>query len=382
MSRFQILLQQVSIRGVCEMPALARGQSSSCAAPILDLFTQVNGALMDVSVLKFQIFDVSDAINQNNPVQVYPTQPGERASVNVFELCPNGDKLSTGHFVARYTAPIDAAIGTHRIQWFFKLTDSSPEQTFSEEFEILPEVTGTAQLAYCFVQDLRDEGYLREKFSDDRVLTRIEFASRYIDSVTERFFEPRAMTLELDGNGSSELLLDQPIIGIEEVTIIEQGLGGIPLIGTADPSSYRVYNRHLTEKLLKPDDRENPKISFLEDNAPARPLLGYGFIFPKGVQNIRVKGVFGYTEADGSPTGRTPILIREVCKRLVIRELPLLSEISQREDVDRRHRLLSERTRDQSYTLDRPTLYGAFTGDPTIDNILIQFKRPADLGAA
>jgi hypothetical protein len=63
-------------------------------------------------------------------------------------------------------------------------------------------------------------------------------------------------------------------------------------------------------------------------------------------------------------------------------EIPLLSEIDKREDAQRRYRLIQEKTRDQSYTLDKLQLHGALTGDPEIDAILIQFKRPADLGAA
>jgi hypothetical protein len=65
-----------------------------------------------------------------------------------------------------------------------------------------------------------------------------------------------------------------------------------------------------------------------------------------------------------------------------MRELPLLGSADQREDAQRRYRLTSERTRDQSYTLEALKLHGAFTGDPEIDNILVAFVRPADVGAA
>lgn len=363
------------------MVALARGQSSDCANPILDLFTQVNGVLTDVASLEFQVFDVSDPAKEQNPVQVYPATLGERATVNVTELCPAGDKLSTGHFVARYAPAVDEPLGSHEVRWFFKLALSSPEQTFREEFEVLSEVVGTGQLAYCPIQDLRNEGFSTQQASDLRLSRLIELASRYIDSVTERFFEPRQKTVEIDGRGSSDLLLDEPIIAIERVEIMDQGLGGIPVTGIADPTSYRVYNRHLTQGLLKPDDRESPKISFITNGSP-RPLLSRGFCFPTGTQNIRVKGVFGYTEPDGSPTGRTPLLIREVCKRLVARDMTPLSNASARETSRQRHRIIQEKTRDQSYTLGKLTLTGALTGDPEIDNVLVMFKRPADLGAA
>ena len=106
------------------------------------------------------------------------------------------------------------------------------------------------------------------------------------------------------------------------------------------------------------------------------------FIWPRGSQNITLRGVFGYTEPDGSPSGKTPDLIRHATKLLVMRELPLLGNADQREDAQRRYRLTSERTRDQSYTLEALKLHGAFTGDPEIDNLLVAFVRPADVGAA
>ena len=62
------------------MAALARGQASSCSNPTLDLFTQVNGVLVDVAALEFQVFDVSDPGKQQNPLQVYPIAPGSRAA--------------------------------------------------------------------------------------------------------------------------------------------------------------------------------------------------------------------------------------------------------------------------------------------------------------
>jgi len=349
------------------MPALARGQASSCENPALDLFTQVGGVLTDVEVLEYQVFDVSDAAKQLNPVQVYPETAGQRAAVNVSELCPIGDKLSTGHFVARWTPPLDEPIGTHEMRWFFKLTASSPEQTFKEEFEVLPEVVAQAFRGYCFVSDLRAEGVSETQASDDRLISLIDLASRYIDEVTGRFFEAREMTLDLDGRGSAVLQLGVPIIAISDLSLL--GDAGETEIDTGD---CRVYNRHLTQRLTSPDDRENPKIA----------LVGGGRVFPEGHQNVRLEGLFGYTEHDGSPAGRTPRLIREVCKKLVIREMPLLGDAGGRDDAQRRSRLISEKTRDQSYRLANPKTTGAMTGDTEIDTVLAMFTRPMEVGAA
>lgn len=369
------------------MSALARGQPSSCANPTLDLFTQVNGVLLDVAVLEFQVFDVSDPGKQQSPVQVYPASLGARAAVDVAGLCPAGDKLSTGHFVARWTPPIDEAIGTHEIRWFFRLTPTSPEQTFREEFEVLVEVAGFSGTGYAFVSDLREEGVSAADATDARLQRLIAQASRYVERITGRFFEPRLQTLTLDGTGGRVLALGHPIIGVDGVFIDSSPFspGDLPV----DSSVYRVYNRHLAQGLLLPDDRDNPKLEFIHGSdlggVRFEPVGGLGlasFVWPRGQQNITVRGVFGYTEPDGSPTGATPTLIRQVTKLLVMRELPRLSDVGRREDAQRRWRLTSERTRDQAYTLEALKLHGAFTGDPDIDNILVAFVRPADFGAA
>lgn len=368
------------------MPALARGQPSDCSNPVLDLFTQVSGLLVDVAVLEFQIFDVSDPGKRLAPVQVHPEVTGERAPVDVAALCPAGDKLSTGHFAARWTPPIDEAIGTHEVRWFFRLTPGSPEQTFREEFEVLVEVAGFSATGYAFVSDLRDEGVTPDDASDARLQQLIALASRYVERITGRFYEPRLQTLTIDGSGGRTLLFGDAIIGVEAVSIDTSPWSQGDLL--VDPELYRVYNRHLTQGLLLPDDRDNPRIEFVHSSdllgvrfQPPQASLS-SFVWPCGSQNITVRGAFGYTEPDGSPTGRTPELIRHATKLLVMRELPRLTDLDRREDAQRRWRLTSERTRDQSYTLEALRLRGEFTGDPEIDTILAAFARPPDLGAA
>ena len=225
---------------------------------------------------------------------------------------------------------------------------------------------------YCFLQDLRDEGFSPEIVSDARLASLIALASRYIESTTERFFEPRYQRIEVSGRGACEILLGEPIIALEQLALLDD-LALRPAGDDVDLSAYRIYNRHITQGLFKPDDRDNPKI---------RPLAWQGIGCPCGVHHVRVTGLFGYTDPDGSPTGQTPRLIREVCKRLVARELPRLSETDQRENAQRRFRLVQEKNRDQSYPLDRLHLTDAHTGDPEIVSLLIQFKRPVDLGAA
>jgi hypothetical protein len=234
--------------------------------------------------------------------------------------------------------------------------------------------------AYAAVFDLRAEGIAEADASDARLEQLLAQASRYIERVTGRFFEPRVQELTVDGTGGRVLPLGHPIISIDAVIIDASpfSAGDTPV----DPTVYRVYNRHLTQGLFLPDDRDNPKLELLYGDGPVGALGLGSFRWPRGQQNITVQGTFGYTEPDGSPMGKTPELIRHATKLLVMRQLPLLANADEREDAQRRFRLTSERTRDQSYTLEALRLHGAFTGDPEIDNILVAFVRPPDCGAA
>ena len=67
---------------------------------------------------------------------------------------------------------------------------------------------------------------------------------------------------------------------------------------------------------------------------------------------------------------------------LVMRLLPPLADPDATEDARNRWRVIEERTRDQSYKLDRPGSGGGPTGDPELDAILLRYRRPAPMGAA
>lgn len=351
------------------------------------MFTKVNGVLTDVAVVQFQIFE--KVSNPSVPVQVYPTTLGDRADVNLLALCPTGHKLGTGHYVAEYTPIITELIGTHIIRWYFKLTNDSPEQTYSEEFEVLAQATGSSSSGYTTIQALRDEGVTTTMASDSRLQRLIDRASRMIEFYTGRYFEPRAKTIRIDGRGNRAVLLDEAIIDVTELRILDSYETTIAYSGSesvVELDELRVYNRHLTENLLTPDDRDNPRIEFA---FPSR--LAYGGRFPLGRQNVQVVGIFGYTDPDGSPTGRTPPMIEHACMLMVIREMVPLADSDGRSDVMDRRRVTSERTRDQSVSYGSPTSTagagsasgtGKYTGDPEIDVILERYTRPMGLGAA
>lgn len=356
------------------MSALARNQTSDCANPVLDVYMQVNGILQDVAQLEFQIFDITDP---DNPLQVYPATLGDRAPVDVSQLCPAGAKLDTGHYVATWTVPALEVTGTHQIRWFIKLTLSSGEQTFIEEFEVLPEVSAFGELGYCLVSEVRAEGVTTAQASDARLLLAISRASRFIERATGRWFDPRTCTFTLDGPGTPSLMIEIPIIGISQIKVNDNEV---------DLTELRIYNRHLTQRLTAPDDRNDPRIQWL--GSDRRHVYPYGRRLQQaswgvGTQNVEVTGVFGYTDYNGSPTGGIPELIRYACILLVLREYPPQASAAAA-DQQTAYRLTSERTRDQSYTLAAPRAGGGtglFTGDSRIDDILASFMAPPRLGS-
>ncbi len=232
---------------------------------------------------------------------------------------------------------------------------------------------------YAAVADIRAEGVTEATAPDSRIESLIALAASYIERITGRFFEPREMELALDGTGGHVLPLGHPIVSVDAVSIDSSPFSTADT--PVDPSLYRVYNRHLTQGLLLPDDRDNPKLELFHAAAIDAARVGGNLVWPLGQQNVTVQGAFGYTEPDGTDQGRTPELIRHVTKLLVMREIPKLADVDRRENAQRRWRLTSERTRDQAYTLDALRLHGAFTGDPEIDNILVAFVRLPDLGA-
>jgi hypothetical protein len=67
---------------------------------------------------------------------------------------------------------------------------------------------------------------------------------------------------------------------------------------------------------------------------------------------------------------------------LALRSLPLLGDGDSSDEARSRWRLIEERTRDQSYKLDRDSRTAMFTGDSEVDAILARYRRPPGLGAA
>lgn len=209
---------------------------------------------------------------------------------------------------------------------------------------------------YATVADLRAEGVTESQASDERLIALLEEVSRTIDGATGWYFEPRELTYHLDGRGTPSIEPPAPPIRLDRLAV--DG----------------------AEVSLAPHD-------LVVVGAPVRPgfdaprmTLRHGRRFPRGHANIEAAGLWGYTEDDGSATGRTPLAIRRACMMSVLRLLPPLGDGDAAHDARNRWRVVEERTRDQSYKLDRVGTAGPFTGDPDIDRILLRYRRPPAMG--
>lgn len=183
---------------------------------------------------------------------------------------------------------------------------------------------------YASVADLRAEGVTAAEASDARLELLLDEATHLIDRVTGWFFEPRQLTLRLSGRGAPSIELPVP-----------PGFDGP-----------RFTRRH-------------------------------GRTFPRGHGNVVAEGLWGFTEDDGTPTGRTPLAIRRAAMLLVLRSMAPLADDTSFE-ARSRFRIIEERTRDQSYRLDpaRSTAAANLTGDPEVDTLLAPYVRPTPIGAA
>lgn len=261
---------------------------------------------------------------------------------------------------------------------------------------------GTASTGmYCQVEDLRDEGITVAMLSDARATAKILKWSRMIERWTGRWFEPRTRTIYVDGENSEAQSLGHEIIRIDSMAFID-GRGTEYEEDAITVQGTRIYNRHLTQGLEKPDDRDAPYVEMPKgqwwnyDLGIMQSSRGTVY-FPDGRLNLKFVGIFGYTElapddsvgetSQGSQIplsyGQTPDAIKMACMLLVVRDFPQLVDFSLRQDLAKRWAIKSEKTADQSYTLTDPAAVGQsgyWTGDPEIDSIIANYASPLSEG--
>lgn len=224
---------------------------------------------------------------------------------------------------------------------------------------------------YASVAEVRAEGVSQASASDARVMVLLDEATRTIDRATGQYFEPRLAKFRLDGRGTPTIELPVPPARLDALRVDYEDRQPFPFIA-ASPFDF----------LLDPS-------TLVIVGAPvgpafdgARLTLRHGLLFPKGHGNVIAAGLWGYTEDDGTPLGRTPLAVKRACILLVLRGvLPLADDAAF--EARSRWRILEERTRDQSYRLDANRGGGLWlTGDPDVDALLTPYVRSSPLGAA
>lgn len=364
------------------MLAIGKGSTTDPSNPLLIFYAQQEGQLTDLAELSFQIFDQTTAGKRSVPVQIFPVSIGTRQPVDLVT-----ERLDLGRYAPAWTAPAtNAAPGRYLVRWFWKFALGDRESSAGQVFDVL-EGEPVSGPRYALISDLRSECG-DENTTEIRLQVAVLLASSLVENITGRFFEPRAALQRHDGAGARALLLNDPIIAVGAMAIDTQPSmrGDLPI----DLDELRIYNRHLTQRMTNPDDRQSPKIEFVHsrDFLEQRDVLSpsfagitlRSFVFPYGVQNVAVDGVFGFTEFDGTPFGKCPEMIQYVTRLLALRNIP--GDDQCREQVRNGWRVIEERTRDQMIRYADPRKFGQWTGDPDIDVILASFLRPPNLGGA
>ena len=209
---------------------------------------------------------------------------------------------------------------------------------------------------YATLTDLRAEGVGETQAGDARLEALLAEATAFIDAACGWWFEPREAVLRLDGRGTPTIEPPVPPIRLDALRLGSTALSIAPahLVVVGAPVAPGFDGPRFTRR--------------------------HGAVFPRGRGNVEALGLWGYTEADGTQDGRTPLAIRRVALTLVLRWLAPLAG-PDADDARHRWRVIEERTRDQSYKL-APGASGPLTGDPDIDGVLLRYRRPAGLGAA
>jgi hypothetical protein len=400
------------------MADLVRGEANSKANPRVLFAWQspnVGDSGSGVQQLKGGFFQPLDdplsfrVLDPSGAEVIAPTVIDPTDEANQLDPASEGGKGRI--IVLPFTIPLAEATGDYTVEVTFIVNpDDGPAlapQTVSYTFRVVDEDLGLVDGAYAQFTDMLAAGFPIGQpapcggFSLVDARRALLRASRYIEEITSRFFDPRYRVFDLDGKGGPIIQPDHAIVGLTDVTFTFTTFTPADL--PIEEGDIRVYNRHIRQGLLEPDDRQDPRIEFLRTPVyrfPRSQLLGEVDIlssyigFTESQQNVKVKGVWGYTDPDGSPFGKTPDLITEVCLRLAARYIqPLWRQVGGAgERGQTAGPILSERTLDQSVTFANVAASqgaggagaysGAFTGDPEIDQILALYMAPPKFRAA
>ena len=177
------------------MSYIAQGETNNYAnSYVIDIWTHVNGILTDVVEMSFKIFDISTATKKTeyyngvkNNVQIYPTTPGQRQSINVSALVTDpvpGHKIGTGHYYAPWTCSTTESQGDHIIEWFFRRSSTSNERFFSEEFVVTPTYLAPSS-GNCVVTYEMVRKHTRDAVPKNILLDALDYSDAEIDMAIE-----------------------------------------------------------------------------------------------------------------------------------------------------------------------------------------------------
>lgn len=354
------------------MAGVVQDEAVTADNPLVFFAYQRDGKLLDLFSLSRSIYAIA--------TDGTATQIIADTALNLTDA-PTGVRIGTGSYHANFTAT-SYATGTYEIRWRYKLLSTDNVRENRRKFEVLDKnkfSSGAAYVGYCTTNDLRivadfttaDTGVVQQQ---------IDYASRRIEQLTGRFFEPRLAVQRLNGRGIRGMALNEPIVGIGKLEI-ESGVTGLNISLTEiGLDGVRIFARHL-QGLTDPDDRDDPRIEIENFEGLIFQSLS---IFPKGPQTIHVTGVFGYTDPDGGPMGMTPSPLFRAIGSMAIRLIQ--DPFGQDRTIVDPFSVRRAKTRDQeiSYGAGSSTTSQAtqgLTGDAFIDGILLPFVRPPHYGA-
>jgi hypothetical protein len=219
---------------------------------------------------------------------------------------------------------------------------------------------------YVSLAEVRAAGVTTEQAADAEVLDRLWGWQNWIEEATGgQWFEPRAVSLLVDGNDIATLDLPVPIISVRALYMNGD------FVNAVSADDYRAY----TERLA-PADRLSPWIALVSENMDSiyrRPASAGRARFRRGAKNQKIVGTFGYIERDGS----TPFLIRKALLALVQRGNPFGSSSGvsggfiTKVQVDK-----SARWYQPLYKpVDAPSQDALVSGDSGIASVLRQYRR-------
>lgn len=361
------------------MRGLAKAEQSSVSNPVLQLFCRSGGFLADLFSGTFKIDDI-----HSHSVALANKVPSTSFT--------NAHKLGTGRYVIPTGSTSAWTVGTHRATCTYKMESGGPDFIQVIDFEVLDTAdwaSGAGYVGYLSTRRAWQDTYVATTVSVATLHRYIAEVSRRIEMWTGRWFEPRYVKMKKTGQQDPVLILNQPIIAIEDIYAVWQTTTGEDTY-KYEQYLYKVYNRHL-DGYTEEDDRALPQVALTDVDGSVVEVSD--FAWPYGNQNIELRGVFGWTDPEFDPNndqvliGQTPLDLGRACGALVARmaEDPTLTSLTTWSPGS----ISSMRTRDQSVSFGGSGGGSSSgggngsepSGDPLVDSILVKYCMPIAVGA-